>query len=105
MKPAGADVFDRCVDVDGDIGERVNGIFGEFQLDVFGLHQRLVLPDKICLGLRQDASEVVTRQCFQFDANRQAPLQFRQKIGGFGGVEGSRRDKQNMVGLHASVPR
>ena len=45
-RAARAYVLGLLVDADGEARERVDGVFGEFELDAFGLKQRLVLFDE-----------------------------------------------------------
>ena len=49
-----------------------------------GAEQGLVLLGQARAGLRQDADEILLRQRAELDADRQAALKFRQKVGGLG---------------------
>ena len=89
----------------GDIGKRIDRIVGEIELQVFRFHERLVLADKACLRLGQDAPEVLLRQRTELDADRQAALQFRQQIRRLRHMEGARRDEEDMVGLDRAIFR
>ncbi len=91
--------------MDGDIGQGIDAVIGELEGEAFGFHQRLVLPDKARLGFRQDAAEVFLGQRTQFDADRQAALQFRQEVRRLGDMEGAGGDEEDVVGLHRAVLR
>ena len=66
-------------------------------------HQRDVLLDQARFRLGQDAAEILAGQRAQFDADRQAALQFGQQVGRLGDVERARCDEQDMVGLDGAV--
>ena len=44
------------------------------------------------------------RERFQFHANRETALEFRDQIAGLRDVESARRDEQNMIRPHESMP-
>ena len=87
MQPAGADVLDRGVDRDGDVGQRVDGVIGETERQTLGAHERDHLLDQARLGLGEDAAEVGAGQRFQFDADRQPALQLGQQVRRLGEME------------------
>ena len=47
--------------------------------------------------------EILLGQPLQFDADRQATLQFRQQVARLGDMEGAARDEQDMVGLERTI--
>ena len=51
-------------------------------VDALGAHQRDILLDEARFGLGEDAAEIVFGQRGELDPDRQAALQFGQKIGG-----------------------
>ena len=63
---------------DGDVGDGVDGVVGEFERDALGRHQRDVLLDQRGLGVGEDAPQVVAGQRVELDADRQPALQFGQ---------------------------
>ena len=75
-----ADILHRGIDGDRDIGERVDGAVGDIQRHALGMHQRNILLDQGSLWFGQDTAHIVAGQRFQFDADRQAPLQLRNQI-------------------------
>ena len=87
----------------GVLGDRVDGLVAERELDVLGLHQRCVLAGQRVLGLGQDAHEVVARERVELDADREAPLQLRNQVGDLRDVERARGDEQHVVGPHRAV--
>ena len=44
-----------------DVSNRIDGIFGDLELDLFGIHQRDILFDQAGFGLGQDAHEIGLR--------------------------------------------
>ena len=67
------------------------------------MQQRQILLDQACLGLGENPLEILAAERLEFDADGQASLQFRQKVRWLGGMEGARRDKQDMIGLHRAM--
>jgi hypothetical protein len=59
VEAAGADVFDAVVDVGGEVGEGVDGVFGEGEVEAFGADEGAVLLDQAVFGFGEDAAEVV----------------------------------------------
>ncbi len=82
-----ADVLDIGVELDRDLRQRIDRVLGEVEGNTLGLEQRLVLADEARLRLGQDAAEILLGEGPKLDADRQAPLQLRQKIRRFGDVE------------------
>ena len=103
MQPAGTDVFDTVVDVGGEVGQGVHRVLAECQRHRFRPQQRRVLLQQRVLGFRQNPAQIVARQRRQFDADRQAPLQFRQQVGRLGQMKRAGGDEQHVVGLHQAV--
>ena len=77
----------------------------EIQFHAFGVEQRDVLFDQRVLGLGEDAHEIGLGERREFDANRQAPLKFRDQVGRLGDVERACGDKKNVVGANHAVAR
>ena len=90
-------------DMNGHIGDRVDGIVREDEVQAFRRHQRGVLLDEAGFRLRQNAAEVLAGQRLQLDADRQAALQLGQKVGRLGDVECAGRNEKDVVGLHRAV--
>src|SRR6266478_9763792 len=84
METAGADVFRAGIDLRGDFGQGGDRVVGEVDVDLLGLQQRNVLLGQRVFGLRQDAHEIVLGQRLELDADREAALKLRNKIGGLG---------------------
>ncbi len=103
MQPARADILDRLVDVGRQLGQLVDGVRLELQLDLLGRQQRLVLLDQAGLGLGQDAAEILLGERGQADPDRQAALQLGQHVGRLGHMERAGADEQHVVGLHRAV--
>src|SRR5579863_7489111 len=76
LQAPGADILDARIDLHGDLGDRINAVGREFEIDALRLHQRLILLDEARLGLDQDAAEIVFVERRQLDADRQPPLKF-----------------------------
>jgi hypothetical protein len=79
-QPAGADILDGGVYLDADIGDGVNRVLGEFEIDTLGLHQRNILLDEAGLGLGEDTAEILARQRAKLDADRKPALKLGQKV-------------------------
>ena len=82
---------------------RVDAVVAEIERHAFGEEQRLILSHEAGFRLGEDAAEIVTRQRLELDADRQAALQLGQQVGGFGDMEGARRDEENMVGFDRPI--
>src|SRR5215510_2962710 len=80
VQSARAYVLGGLVHLEGEVGYFVNRVFGDFERDAFGLHQRLVLFDQGVLRLGQNAFEVVDGQRLQFDADGEPALQFGDQV-------------------------
>lgn len=59
IEAAGADVFGLGIHAGGDVGDSGEGVFGEGDVDAFGLEERGVLADEGLPRLGQDAAEVI----------------------------------------------
>lgn len=59
IEAAGADVFGLGIHARGDVGDSGEGVFGEGDVDAFGLEERGVLADEGLPRLGQDAAEVI----------------------------------------------
>ena len=103
MQPPRADILDAAVDLGGQVGDGFDGFGGEVQGDVLGGQQRLVLVDQAGFRLGQDAHQIVAGQGLKLDADRQAALQFGQKVRRLGQMESARGDEQHMIGLHRAM--
>src|SRR6476469_4276632 len=100
---ARADILDIGVHLDGDVGDSVDRVRGELEIDAFGLHQRDVLPDEAVLWLGKDAAEIVAHERAKLDADRQPALQLGQKVRRLRRMKRAGGDEQHMVGLHRTV--
>ena len=87
----------------GKVGDALDGVVGELELDAFGVEQRDVLLDQRVLRLLEDADEILRAERLQLHADRKAALQLGNQVGGLGDVEGAGRDEQNVVGAHHAV--
>jgi len=56
------------------IGDRLDGIGGEFELDALGLHQGDILLDQAGFRFGEDTAEIVAGERAQLDADRQTAL-------------------------------
>src|SRR4029078_12620621 len=77
---AGADILDIRVPLDRNIGNGLDGVAGEVEVDAFGLHQRDILPDQASLRLGEDAAEIVAGEGAELDTNGEPTLQFPHYI-------------------------
>lgn len=59
IEATGADVFGLGIHAGGDVGDGGEGVFGEGDVDAFGLEERGVLADEGLPRLGQDAAEVI----------------------------------------------
>ena len=59
VQPARADILDRLIDVGRELGQLVDRVGLELELDLLSRQQRLVLLDQASLGLGQDAAEII----------------------------------------------
>src|SRR5262245_3231262 len=102
-EPPRTDIFDGGVHLDRDIGDGVDRVGGEFEIEAFGLHQRDILFDEAGLRLGKDAAEIVARERAKLDPDGKPALKLGQKVRGLGDVERARGDEQDVVGLHRPV--
>src|SRR5262249_585586 len=105
VQAARAYVFGGLVDLESEVRHFVNRVFGDFECDAFGLHQRLVLFDQGVLWLGQDALEVIYGQRLQFDADREPALQFGDQVRRLRDVESPGRHDKHVAGVHHAVLR
>ena len=91
VQAASADIFHRPIDLDRQIGKRVNGVVGELRSARSPTGP--ILLDQTGFGLAQNAPEIVSRQGFQLDPIGQSALQFGQQIAGLGDMESARGDE------------
>src|SRR6202158_1013308 len=105
VEAAGADVFGLLVHAGGEAGDGGDGVFGDVELDAFGLQQRDVLLDERILRLGQNANKIFFLQRLQLDANGQAALKLGDQIGRLGYVKRARRDEKDVIGADHAVAR
>src|SRR3546814_19874318 len=86
-------------------GEGAESVFGHIDNDFFRREQRLVVFRLASLGLSQDRNEVLFRQRLYLYPDRQAALQFGQKIAWLGDMKSPRCDEKDMVGFQRSIFR
>src|SRR6267142_397491 len=98
-----ADIFCLLVHACGELRDGGDRIFGNVELDAFGLKERHVLLDERVLRLGENSNEIFFLQGLQFDANGQAALKFRNQIGRLGDVERTGSDEKNMVRSNHTV--
>jgi len=79
------------------LGDPLDAVFREFQLDSHGPEQFTVLADQRALGLRQDPDQLFLAQGLQLDSDRQAPLQLGNQVRRLGDVEGPGCDEQDVI--------
>src|SRR5690606_29442578 len=103
LQPPSADVLDIGIEIDGDCGEAVYGVVGEFELHPFRRHQRHILLDEARLRLGEDAPEILLLKRAQLHANGQSALKLGQEVGRLRYMEGARGDEQDVIRLHRSV--
>src|SRR3546814_10126913 len=103
LEAAGADILDLAVYLGGDAGDGAHAVVGEVHRDALGGDQRRILLGEARVGLLEDADEVLLGERLQLDTDGKAALEFGEKIARLGDMEGSRRDEEDMVGLHRQV--
>lgn len=103
VQPAGADVFRFQVDAVCVFGNGVDAVIGEFQGDAIRFQEGLILFDQGLVRFSQDAAEIVDRQGLEFDADREAALQFRNEVARLGYMEGTGSDEEDVVCLDRAV--
>ena len=79
VEPTRADVLGALVDDRRKVGDAVNRIGGERQLDPLGFHERRVLLDQRAARLGQDPDELVPAERLELDANRKSTLELRDR--------------------------
>lgn len=75
-----ADVFRLFVHNIGNRCKLVDCAFGKFHFDSFRFQQSLVLLDQSVFRLRKNFYEILFRQAVKRNANREAPLKFRNQV-------------------------
>jgi hypothetical protein len=90
-----ADIFRVFVYFRGEAGQGRNRVFGEGQLQAFGIEQRNVLLYQRVLWLGKNTNKVGFGERAEFDANRKAALKLGDQIGRLGRVERTRCDEKN----------
>src|SRR5258708_902280 len=105
VQTARADIFGLLVHAGGETGDGGDGVFGDVELDAFGLQQCDVLLDERILRLGQNANKIFFLQGLQLDADRKSALKFRDQIGRLGHVKRAGRDEKNVIGADHAVAR
>src|SRR5438874_3982859 len=105
MQAACANILSRFIHPKGKVGNLVERLARELQVDAFRFEQRRVLLHQRRLRLGEDLDEVFDGERLQLDPDGEAALQLRNQITGFGDVEGAGGDKENVVGADHSVAR
>ncbi|OMP13440.1 hypothetical protein COLO4_01682 [Corchorus olitorius] len=104
VQATGTDVLGLLVDLPGDLGEALDALRGELDMQAFGLEQLAVLQGQRSVRLAEDALEVFRAQGLEFDADRQAALQLGNQVARLAQVERAGSDEQDVVGLdHAQL--
>src|SRR5947207_4655920 len=105
VQAAGADVFGLFVHAGGKAGDGGDGIFGDVELDAYGLQVRDVLLDQRILRFGQNANKIFFLEGVQLDANGKAPLKLGDQIGRLGDVKRAGSDEEDVIGADHAVAR
>ena len=105
MEAARADVFARHVDLFGDLGDRLDGVGRELQIDVVDGEQNSVLPRQRMLRAREDVDKVLFRERRELDGDGETALKLGDEVFDAGDVESARRDEEHVVRLDGPVLR
>src|SRR2546425_2234839 len=98
VQAAGADVFGLFVHAGGEAGDGGDRVFGDVELDAFGLQERDVLLDQRILRLGQNANKILFLERLQLNANGKAALKLGDQIGRLGDVKRAGRDEKEVIG-------
>ena len=93
----------RSLTMRGELGDELDRIVGERELDAFGCHQRDVLLDQRAARLGEDPHELRATERLELDANRKAALQLGNQIARLRHVKRAGGDEQDVVGAHHAV--
>src|SRR5262249_27811937 len=99
------DVFQRRVRVRGEVGHRFDRAAVELHIEPFDAEQLLLLLRQRVAWLGEDADEIVAVERREFDADREAALQFGHQVAYGGGVKRAGRDEKNVARVNDAVPR
>mmetsp|Transcript_26178 Transcript_26178/g.57962 ORF Transcript_26178/g.57962 Transcript_26178/m.57962 type:complete len:223 (-) Transcript_26178:88-756(-) len=103
MQPSRAYILHRSIRHESHPSDLADRQVFENQVHLFGFHQLYLLSDEVCDGLGEDSVHVFLSQTLERDSDGQSSLQLCQQVGGLGGVEGARRDKQDEVCVDVAV--
>ena len=103
VQPAGADVFRFPVDPVSVFSNGIDAVVGKVQSQAFRFEKGRILFDQGLARFGQDAAEVFNGQRLEFDADREAALEFGNEVARLRYVEGAGGDEQDVVGLDRSV--
>src|SRR6266566_386496 len=103
VEAAGADIFGLLVHAGGEAGDGGDRVFGDVELDTFGLQERDVLLDERIFRLGQNTNKIFFLERMQLDANGKAPLKLGDQIGRLSDVKGTSRDEQDVIRANHAV--
>src|SRR5256885_1445606 len=103
VEAAGADIFGLLVHAGGEAGDGSDRVFGDVELDTFGLQERDVLLDERILRVGQNTNKIFYLERMQLDANGKAPLELGDQIGRLSDVKGTSRDEQDVIRANHAV--
>src|SRR5690349_15403818 len=87
VQAPGSDVLGPLVRLGRVLGDRVDGVLGEAELDALGGEERHVLAGERVLGLGEDPDEVLLLEGLELDADREAALELGDQVRDLGDVE------------------
>ena len=105
MQSSGTNVLRVSIHILGHPGKPLDSIIGKLHRNTLSGQKRNILLDKSISRLRKNTNEIVLLQRIQLNPNGETPLQLRDKVAGLRHMEGSCRNKENMVGLHRTILR
>src|SRR5258708_7422006 len=103
MQSSCTDVFYRFVYFECNARNCRDCAFREFYLHPFGIQHCRILLEQCVLRLCQDFYEIILGQAFQFYANRETSLHFRDQIAWLSDMECSACNEENMIGPDNSI--
>ena len=101
----GAHVAELGVGLGCEVGDGVDGLVLELDVEPFDFEEGLLLCGERVFRFGEYADEVVPPQRGELDADGEPALEFGHEVGDAGLVEGAGGNKKDVVGVDDAVPR
>lgn len=103
MKEEGEDIIKSRVEIERDIGKRINRVVGELKIKILSLNERNIMIDEDWIGLSKNEEEIIKSKRGKLKEDGKEEMKLRKKIGWIGEMEREWGDEKNVISIKRKV--